>query len=150
MARRILLALALALPMAHGALADTEITVMADQARMISVPGEPGTVVVGNPNIADVTLQGTNAFIHGRNYGSTNIIFIDREGNQLATLDVRVTNGAGREVNVFKAGSRFSYTCSGTCESASQVGDNNDYFKIIGEQNTLKGGLATASQKSGE
>jgi Flp pilus assembly secretin CpaC len=149
MSRQIIAAFALMLPLAGGAAA-TEITVVADQARMISVPGETGTVVVGNPNIADVTMQGNNVFVHGRNYGTTNVIFIDRDGNQLASLDVMVTNGASREINVFRAGSRFSYSCAGTCEAATQIGDNSDYFKAVAEQNTAKGALATGSQKASE
>ena len=132
------------------ALAGTEVVVMADQARMISVPGEPGTVVVGNPNIADVSIQGQNVFIHGRNYGSTNVIFVDRDGKQIAALDVFVTNSGTSEMNVFRAGSRFSYNCASTCESTSQVGDNAEYFKAIMEENQGKGGLATGSQKASE
>ena len=117
MARPILLALALLLPLAGAATAGTAITVAADQARMISIPGEPGTVVVGNPNIADVTIQGTNAFILGRNYGSTNVIFLDRDGNQIAALDVLVGNESYQEVNIFKAARKYSYTCTGRCEA---------------------------------
>ena len=150
MINRILTALALLAPLTSAAFGGTEITVVADQARMVSIPGEVGTVVVGNPNIADVTIQGSNAFVHGRNYGSTNVIFMDRDGNQIAALDVLVTNGASREVNIFRAGSRYSYNCAGTCETALQVGDNADYFKAVGEQSSLKSGLATTAQKTSE
>jgi Flp pilus assembly secretin CpaC len=150
MARRLATIAACAIFLAAPALAGTEVVLVSDQAKMISIPGEPGTVVVGNPSIADVTIQGENVFLHGRNYGSTNVIFLDRDGRQLAALDVIVTNAGTRDLNIFRAGSRFSYNCVTTCEATTQVGDNAEYFKGAAEQGQLKGGLATGASKTTE
>jgi Pilus formation protein N terminal region len=150
MARRLATIAASAFLLAAPAFAGTEVVIVADQAKMISVPGEPGTVVVGNPNIADVTIQGENVFLHGRNYGSTNVIFLDRDGRQIAALDVIVTNAGTRDLNVYRAGSRFTYNCVSTCETTTQVGDNAEYFKGVAEQGQSKGGLATGAAKTTE
>jgi hypothetical protein len=141
--------LALAAATAAPALAATDIVVNADQAKMVSVTGDPGTIVVGNPNIADVTLKGAGIFIHGRNYGSTNVIVLDKDGNQLANLDVTVMLGGNHNINVFKAANRLSYSCAPLCEATLQVGDLPGYFKdIVAEQNKTKSGLAQGDSKA--
>jgi Pilus formation protein N terminal region len=141
--------LALAAAYAPPAQAATDIVVNNDQAKMVSITGDPGTIVVGNPNIADVTLKGSNIFVHGRNYGSTNIIILDKDGHQMANLDVTVMLGGGHNINVFKAANKLSYACAPLCESTLQVGDVPGYFKdVVAEQNKTKGGLAEGESGS--
>ena len=143
--RTVLLCAALATAAFAQAQAGTDIIVKADEAKMISVTGDPATVVVGNPNIADITVQNKFIFIHGRNFGSTNVIVLDRDGSELAALDVTVKLNGSYNVNVFRAGSKFSYACADICESSIQVGDNKDYFSTLEEQNKKKGKLATSA-----
>jgi hypothetical protein len=128
-----------------SAFAATDVIVKVDEAKMLAVTGEPSTVVVGNPNIADITVQTSRIFIHGRNFGSTNIIVLDADGNELAALDVTVRLNGNHNVNVFRAGSKFSYACGDVCESALQVGDNKDYFDTLEDQSKKKGKLATTA-----
>jgi Flp pilus assembly secretin CpaC len=141
--RTALLSAAFALAASTAAQADTDVVVKADEAKMLAVSGTPVTVVVGNPNIADVTFQNNNLFIHGRNYGSTNVIVLDSQGNQLAALAVTVMLNGSHNVNVFRAGAKYSYACADICESAIQVGDAKDYFDTLEQQNTKKKKLAT-------
>ena len=142
-----LLAAALAAPAA----ADTTITVKADQAKMLNIAGLAGTVVVGNPNIADVSVRGSQVFVHGRIQGATNVIILDREGVQLASIEVNVETGGGNPVIVYGAGRRFSYNCAPNCESTLQVGDSyEDYFKLLAQQNANKTGLASGTVSAGD
>jgi Flp pilus assembly secretin CpaC len=72
------------------AAADT-LTVVLDQAQIMTLPDRVGTIVVGNPLIADVSLQaGGTLVITGRGYGTTNIIALDRAGATLMTKSVLV------------------------------------------------------------
>ena len=96
--------------------AASDVVINADQAKIISVSGQPGMVVVGNPSIADVTVRGDQVVLMGRNYGVTNLIILDREGNQLAALDVTVQITDKNAVHVFKAGGRMSLACAPVCE----------------------------------
>lgn len=111
------------LSLAGPAIAANDVTIYADQAKIIHVTGQPGTVVVGNPYIADVTVQGERVVLMGRNYGVTNVIILDREGKQLAALDVTVQITDKNAVHVFKAGGRMSLACAPVCEQTLQVGD---------------------------
>ncbi len=126
------------------------ITVFTDHSRILSVDRSPGTVVVGNPSIADVTIQGNQVFLHARSYGSTNVIIMDEAGNELASYDVTVQTGGGDNVFVFKAGAiKQTYLCAPDCESILHVGDEKDYFKELASQQKSKVSIALG-QKSGE
>src|SRR5437588_10133322 len=107
------LAAALFVGYAPTALATADVFVMSALAKLVSLPGgPPATVVVGNPNIADVTVQGNQLFVHGRNYGTTNLIVLDRQGKQVSSFDVTVMLGGPDNVSVYKAGHKFSYVCA--------------------------------------
>lgn len=127
--------------------AATSITVKADQARIIAVAGDPALVVVGNPLYADVSIQQGMVVIHGRHFGTTNVLVLDQSGNELANFELHVMRGGSQNMTIYKAGSPFSYLCAPGCETALQVGDNIDYYKTINEEITGKFGLSTNAGK---
>lgn len=56
---------------------------------MVKLTSLAATVVVGNPEIADVAMQdGTTAFVTGKGFGTTNVIAMDAEGRQIASFRV--------------------------------------------------------------
>src|SRR5687768_16992576 len=60
------------------------ISVNVDQAKLVRLPGHIATIVVGNPLIADVTLQpGGLVVVTGKGYGATHVIAMDRAGSIL-------------------------------------------------------------------
>jgi hypothetical protein len=132
---------------ATAPLAGTEIVVMADEAKLVSVGGDIATVVVGNPSIADATIQGENVFIHGRSYGSTNLIVLDKQGSQIANLGVTVMQGGNSNLTVFRGGGKYSYVCDPQCESALRIGDRPDYYDSVESETTKKIGLSTGLAK---
>ena len=134
------------------ALAETKV-VEVDQSTMIKIKGEPGAVVVGNPMIADITIQGDKILIHGRTFGTTNVIILDQDGEKISAFDVSVKHVTDNTVAVFAGSdsfpaSRFSYNCAPLCESELQVGDNKVYNDVLAEQIKTKIKLATGSEDS--
>ena len=121
----------LAASTAHGA--EKSITVFADQAKIVNITGRPTTVVVGNPMIADVTIQGEVLAIHGRHFGNTNLIILDAQGGELASLQINVIRSGINDVEMYKGGNegkfvgKFSYVCAPNCESVMMPGDDTDY-----------------------
>ena len=101
-------ALALAFLSTSASLAAQELVIKTDQTQLISVSGNPGTVVIGNPSIADATVHGNKLFVHGRAFGTTNLIILDENGNQLSNLDITVMLGGENNMQVYKAGARYS------------------------------------------
>src|SRR5262249_32498418 len=74
----------------HARAADT-IDVVLDQAKIVKLPDRVGTIVVGNPLIADVSVQpGGMLVVTGKGYGRTNIIVLDRGGNVLVEKAVQM------------------------------------------------------------
>ena len=67
------------------------ILVSVDQAKLVKIPGRVATIVVGNPLIADVTLQnGGILVVTGKGYGATNFIAMDRAGDILVDRLIQV------------------------------------------------------------
>src|ERR1700742_1646650 len=67
------------------------IAVSVDQAKLVKLPTGIATIVVGNPLIADVTLQtGGVVVVTGKGYGATNFIALDRAGQVLVDRQIQV------------------------------------------------------------
>jgi hypothetical protein len=135
-------ALALASLHTSASLAAQQLVVKTDQTQLISVSGNPGTVVIGNPSIADVTVHGNKLFVHGRAYGTTNLIILDENGNQLSNLDITVMLGGENNLQIYKAGARYSYVCAPGCEGTLQSGDASGFFGDISKMDAKKSGTA--------
>jgi len=87
-----LLAAILLLAIASPASAAEPITVFLDQARIMKLPDRAATVVVGNPLIADLSIErGGIAVVTGKSYGATNVIAMDRTGAVLMEKTIEVT-----------------------------------------------------------
>ena len=129
-----------------NAKADT-VKVNLDQAQVMRLPAGVATIVIGNPLIADGSLQAGGLFIvTGKGYGTTNMVALDRGGRVL--MDKTVTVGpprAGDLVVVYKGIERESYTCAPECAPRITVlGDNPAYFNaVLGETNARSGAAAT-------
>lgn len=130
--------------------AENSITVKADQARLVAINGEPATIVIGNPLFAEVSVKDGVVVIHGRHFGTTNVLVLDQAGDVLSDFELHVVRGGSQNVTVYKAGSAFSYLCAPKCESTLQVGDNSDYFGAVNTEISAKYGLSTGVAKAGE
>ena len=62
-----------------------------NKSMIIELPREVRDVMVSNPQKIDAVMQSaTRAYLIGKDSGEANVIFIDKEGNQVATLEVSV------------------------------------------------------------
>ena len=129
-------------PVAAFAASDTEaVAVVVDQARVIKLPERVATIVVGNPLIADVTLQpGGMVVVTGKGYGSTNMIALDRTGAVLADRSIQVEGPTDKLVTVFRGIDRESYSCTPICQRRVTLGDGSSYFdSVLGQTGSLNG-----------
>jgi hypothetical protein len=139
---------------AAPALAADPITVNLDRARIIKLPERAATVVVGDPLIADVSLQpGSLAVITGKGYGATNVIVLDKDGAVLAEHTLQVEGPIDPTVVVYRGVTRQTYSCAPECERRFTLGDtgadyfdnsvDKDYFAKTLEQTTSRNNWAT-------
>jgi len=100
-----------------------DLSVSKDQSKVIKLTGAASTVVVGNPAIADVTMQGAStAFVTGKGYGTTNVIAMDADGRQIASFRVVVTSSADRSVTLIKGREQITLSCAPRCEQTASSG----------------------------
>jgi hypothetical protein len=129
------------------------ISVNVDQAKLVRLPGRVATIVVGNPLIADVTLQpGGMIVVTGKGYGATNFIALDRGGEVLVDRQIQVEGPSDRLVTVYKGVERESYSCMPICQRRVTLGDSDTYFNnTMSQAGTLSGnasGTAAANAKT--
>src|SRR5689334_23394734 len=126
------------------------IAVNVDQAKLVRLPGKVATIVVGNPLIADVTLQpGGMVVVTGKGYGATNFIALDRTGDVLVDRQIQVAGPTDRLVTVYRGVERESYSCMPVCQRRVTLGDADTYFKsAIDQAGSLSGQASGAGAKT--
>jgi len=110
-----------------------------DKAKLFRMEQPASTIIIGNPTIADVSIQdGSLLVFTGKNFGTTNVIILDENDKEIAEFDVSVSSGNAKSMTVFKGASRSSYNCTPTCEKSLSVGDNKDGFDLLKSQMETK------------
>ena len=126
-----------------GAASAETVSVSVDEARIMKLPDNVATIVIGNPLIADATLQGGGVLVlTGKGFGSTNLLALNRSGKIVLDTTVQVTGPASTDlVVVYKGVERESYSCAPECEKRLTLGDSMTYFgNVLGQSGARIGG----------
>jgi hypothetical protein len=125
--------------------ADT-VSVNIDEARVMKLPEQVATIVIGNPLVADASLQaGGILVLTAKGYGSTNMLALDRTGKVVMDKTVVVLSPSPATqdlVVVYKGIERESYSCSPECAPRIMLGDSTPYFAATMNQSGLRSGQA--------
>src|SRR5215470_8690479 len=126
------------------------IAVNVDQAKLVKLPGKVATIVVGNPMIADVTLQpGGVVVVTGKGYGATNFIAMDRSGEILVDRLIQVEGPSEQLVTVYRGVDRETYSCMPMCQRRMTLGDGDKYFGSVIQQAGSLNNQANVAANSG-
>lgn len=110
-----------------------------DQVRPYKLDKPAHSIVVGNPSIADVTVQdSTKVLLFGKAPGLTNIYAFDQNGDAIGNMVIRVRTPSSDMLVVHRGGSRTTYNCTSNCEPTVTVGDDQSTFDNIAQQVTGK------------
>lgn len=114
------------------------IEIFLDVSRAIRVPDGTATLVVGNPLIADASVEtGGLLVVTGKGYGVTNLMAFDAKGTLLMEHPIEVKGPVDR-VTVYRGVNRESYSCLPDCERRIVLGDSADYFaSTLGQSGAL-------------
>jgi Flp pilus assembly secretin CpaC len=108
--------------------ADAPINVNVNMARILRINASAATVIVGNPGIADVTIQDPQTLIlTGKSYGQTNLIVLDKAGNPIADTMIEVVQMQAGVTTVYQGQARTSLSCAPVCQNIIMMGDDVGY-----------------------
>ncbi len=131
----------------NGATAGERFHITVDHAKIMRINKPAATVIIGNPGIADATVQDAHTLvITGKSFGVTNLIVLDGDGEPIADALLTVRGERVDAVTVYRRTQRVTYSCSPNCERSLALGDNDDAFgsvkSQVEERNAFAGGAA--------
>jgi Flp pilus assembly secretin CpaC len=126
--KRTIAAFSLAALLVGPALAEGNdpISVKVNMARILRISAPAATVIIGNPGVADITIQDPQTLVlTGKSYGQTNLIVLDSAGNPVADTIVSVVQGQSDLLTVYMGTARTTLTCEPVCQPTIMLGDDN-------------------------
>ena len=133
-----------------AAVAGKELIVTYDQSQLLKLDRPVREVVIGNPTIADVLVQGgTMLIVTGKTFGITNLIALDAERNIIMERRIVVQRDEVSVVNLHKGGKRQSFNCTPQCNPMITVGDDTSYFDSVAKSSQAKIGFSRGASSDG-
>lgn len=123
-----------------------DIEVIVDRAKVMRIARPADVVIIGNPAIADATIQDSQTLIiTGRSFGTTNIIVLDVAGQPIAEETIVVSPQNDQVVTVYRRASRQTLSCTPECSPMLAVGDNQGDFDTVNQQIQTQVGLTDSA-----
>jgi len=117
----LLLAAALVAAPVVASAQDGALNVEIDRSARVQLRGAAASIIVGNPQIADVSLVDANTmFIVGKGYGVTEVVAVDGVGRTLFQREVVVTGGSTGSVRVWRGAQATEMTCGASCSASTR------------------------------
>jgi Flp pilus assembly secretin CpaC len=135
----------LAAPMAAQAANNDPISVKVNMARILRISAPAATVIIGNPGVADVTIQDPQTLVlTGKSYGQTNLIVLDQAGNPVADTMVSVVQPSPvDQITVYMGASRTTLDCQPVCQPTIMLGDDTGFMSnTLNSSNLLQNAAA--------
>ena len=101
------------------AMAGAGIEVTMNQAKIVKLSRPADTIVVGNPAIADASVQDASTIVlTGKGFGVTNLVVLDPEGSPIVDEQVTVVRQAASSVRIYRRAEIQTMSCTPCCESS--------------------------------
>lgn len=95
------------------------INVQVNQAKIVKLGREADTIIVGNPQIADASVQDSQTIVlTGKGFGTTNLVVLDKEGAPIVDQQISVSRDEEQTVRVYRRSDVDTYHCTPVCETA--------------------------------
>jgi hypothetical protein len=120
-----------------------DLIVKFDQSQLLRLPRPAAEIIIGNPAVADVSIQSGNLLVvTGKSFGITNIIALDAERQVIQDQRIMVRRDENSVVHVYKAANRQSYNCAPQCNPSIMPGDDPAFFTATKKLTEEKIGLS--------
>ena len=121
----------------------SSLKVVIDRAKVVRIAKPADTIIIGNPSIVDATIQDSRTIVlTGRNFGVTNLIVLDSDGDAIVDETVIVKGHETNTVRIYRQSVRETLACSPVCENTLTIGDDVAQFEIVRKQISQRNGLA--------
>lgn len=95
------------------------IEVVMNQAKIVKLSRAADTIVIGNPAIADASVQdGTTIVLTGKGFGVTNLVILDENGSPIVDEQVTVARQDASSVRIYRRANLQTLSCTPYCESS--------------------------------
>ncbi|MET0169208.1 MAG: pilus assembly protein N-terminal domain-containing protein [Aliihoeflea sp.] len=95
------------------------IAVLVNQAKIVKLSRNADTIIVGNPEIADASVQDASTLVlTGKGFGVTNLVVLDRDGQTIVDEQVTVSRQSVNSVRVYRRANVQTLSCTPVCEAA--------------------------------
>ncbi len=129
---------------------DPPIIVTIDRAKVLKISRPADTIIIGNPAIADATIQDSQTLIlTGRSFGVTNLIILDADGNPIVDETIVVQGHETNTVRIYRRAVRETLACSPVCEPTLTIGDDPQAFSTANTQITSRNQLSDQTAAAG-
>ena len=122
---------------------DVGIKVVLNNAKVVKLSRPAATVIIGNPEIADATIQDAQTLVlTGRGFGRTNLVILDATGTPILDEKIAVARDSSATIRVYRRAEIENLSCEPECEGsylteaetqaiaatavANRAGHNND------------------------
>ena len=123
------------------------VVVTVDRAKVFRVSRPAATVIIGNPSIADATVEDERTLVlTGRSFGVTNLIVLDSKGDPIVDETIVVKGHETNTVSIYRRAERETMACAPVCEPTLTIGDNAEAFNFASQQITARNNLSEAKQ----
>ncbi|TIM32216.1 MAG: hypothetical protein E5Y63_04995 [Mesorhizobium sp.] len=112
-------ALLVATALVGPANAGAGIEVTMNQAKIVKLSRAADTIVVGNPAIADASVQDASTIVlTGKGFGVTNLVVLDQEGRPIVDEQITVVRQDASSVRIYRRAEIQTMSCTPYCESS--------------------------------
>ena len=111
--------LALLAGYAAPAYADAGISILMNEAKIVKLARPADTIVVGNPEIADASVQdATTIVLTGKGFGVTNLVVLDMDGAPIVDEQIYVSRQDAKSVRIYRRSEVQTLSCTPYCEGS--------------------------------
>lgn len=127
-----------------------DVIVKYDQSQLLPLPRVASEIIIGNPVIADVTVQAGNLLVvTGKSFGITNMIVLDAKREVIFEKRVLVKREDAKVVNLQRGTLRQTFNCTPQCNPTVTIGDDPAYFDLTLKAAEKKQSMSDKAADSG-
>ena len=108
-----------AMLVAAPSIASEGIRVVMNQAKIVKLARPADTIVIGNPEIADASVQDASTIVlTGKGFGVTNLVVLDTDGIPIVDEQIVVSRQTANSVRIYRRSDVQTLSCTPFCEGS--------------------------------